>query len=79
MGKTTKNYNSHSLVPKHEKLSEKQKQELLKEYKCIDSDLPRIRINDAAISEMSPKIGDVFKITRKSEGHTVFYRVVVDE
>ena len=79
MGKNTINYNSHTLVPKHEKLSEKQKQDLLKEHKCKDSDLPRIRINDAAISEMSPKIGDVIKITRKSEGSSVFYRVVVDE
>lgn len=79
MGKTTKNYNNHTLVPKHEKISEKQKQELLKELNCKETDLPRIKIDDAAISELSPKTGDVFKITRKSEGNSIFYRVVVNE
>ncbi len=79
MGKTTKTYNNHILVPKHEKISEKQKQELLKLHNCKESDLPKMKINDIAIAEMSPKAGDVFKITRKNEGSSVFYRVVVDE
>ena len=78
MVKTSKNYN-HSLIPKHEKLSEKQKQDLLKEHSCQETDLPRIKLHDPAIVDMSPKLGDVFRITRKSknEGTNEFYRVVV--
>lgn len=76
--KISKVYNNHILVPKHEKISEKQKQELLKEHSCKESDLPKIKITDVAISEMSPKAGDVFKIIRKNEGSSVFYRVVVE-
>lgn len=73
----TQTYN-HILVPKHEKISEKQKQELLKEHNCTEADLPRIKSTDHAIQDMNPKPGDVFRITRKStnEGINVFYRVV---
>jgi len=81
MVKTTKTYNNHILVPKHEKLSEKQKQELLKEHNCAQTELPRIKLHDMAIQDLNPKPGDVFKITRKSinEGTNVFFRVVSNE
>ncbi|MBR9690737.1 DNA-directed RNA polymerase subunit H [Candidatus Woesearchaeota archaeon] len=76
-----KNYNHHTLVPKHEKLSEKQKNDLLKEFKCNLGELPKLLATDAAIMDMNPKVDDVFKIHRfsRTEGISVFYRVVVDE
>ncbi len=69
----------HLLVPKHEKLSEKEKEEVLKELSSRAEDFPRILKKDAALQGMNVKFGDVIKITRKSAtaGETVFYRVVV--
>ena len=83
MGKTKtagKKYN-HILVPKHEKISEKQKQDLLREHNCSENELPKISIKDSAISDSSPRIGDVYRITRNSntEKSVTYYRVVVDE
>jgi len=67
---------SHSLVPKHEKLSEKEKEELFKKYNISIKELPRILKKDPAISKLDPKLGDVIKITRQSKtaGEAVFYR-----
>ena len=69
----------HLLVPNHEKLSEKEKEEVLKEYNSRVEDFPRILKRDAALQGMNVKFGDVIRITRKSPtaGQTVFYRVVV--
>lgn len=83
MGKTKtagKKY-EHILVPKHEKISEKQKQDLLREHNCSENELPKIKLNDQAISDSSPKPGDVYRITRNSntEKSVTFYRVVVNE
>lgn len=70
----------HILIPKHAKLSDKEKAELLKRYNTSADNLPRIIKSDAAISHLSPKAGDVIRIVRKSPtaGESVFYRVVVD-
>ena len=75
-----KKYN-HILIPKHEKISEKQKQDLLREHNCSEDKLPKISIQDSAISDSSPKPGDVYRITRNSEKEksVIFYRVVVNE
>lgn len=72
---------SHILVPKHEKLTEKQKQDLLRQFNCTEDKLPKISLNDSAISDSSPKPGEVYKITRNSstEKQTIFYRVVTHE
>jgi DNA-directed RNA polymerase subunit H len=69
----------HELVPKHEILSEEEKEKLLKKYGITIRDLPRIFLSDPAIKDLNPKIGDVVKITRKSKtaGESVYYRVVV--
>lgn len=69
----------HSLVPKHELLSAKEKEELLKNYGISLRQLPRILENDAMVKFLNAKVGDVIKITRKSEtaGETVYYRVVI--
>ena len=69
----------HALVPKHEKLSEKEKEEVLKRYNSAFTDFPRILKRDAALQGIAVKYGDLIKIVRKSPtaGETVFYRVVV--
>lgn len=69
----------HQLVPKHILLTEREKEELLQKYGINLRQLPRISLEDAAIREMNPKIGDVVKIVRKSvtAGESEYYRVVV--
>ena len=70
----------HSLIPKHSKLSEAQKEKLLEKYNIAVKELPKILKTDASIISLNSKPGDVIKITRKSQTATeaVFYRVVVD-
>jgi DNA-directed RNA polymerase subunit H len=70
----------HSLIPKHAKLSEKQKEKLLEDYKISLKELPRILKTDPAIDLLDAKPGDIIKITRESltAGQSFFYRVVVD-
>ncbi len=69
----------HQLVPKHVKLSEKERNELFEKYKIEVFSLPRIFRNDPAIQHLDVKDGDVVKITRKSHtaGESLFYRRVV--
>ena len=67
----------HILQPKHTKLSEKEKNQLLEELRISVSQLPKILATDPALPEGCQK-GDVIKIERKDEGETyTFYRVVV--
>ncbi|MBI3027519.1 DNA-directed RNA polymerase subunit H [Candidatus Woesearchaeota archaeon] len=70
----------HTLTPKHAKLSEKEKTQLLERYHVTSKELPKILKTDAALREMDAKPGDVVKITRKSPtaGESVFYRVITD-
>ncbi len=70
----------HILVPKHIKISEKEKDKLFEEHGVSLKGLPKIRKNDPAIAHIDVKVGDVIKIIRKSPtaGECVFYRGVVD-
>lgn len=70
----------HLLVPKHEKISEKAKKDILEKYGISILDLPSIHKNDPAISTFKANINDVIKITRRSPtaGITIFYRVVIN-
>ncbi|MBI4143742.1 DNA-directed RNA polymerase subunit H [Candidatus Woesearchaeota archaeon] len=72
--------NKHALVPKHTKLSEKEKKELLEKYNIDTKDLPRIFMNDPAIQKLDAKEGDVVKVTRTSPTalESMFYRRVVN-
>jgi len=70
----------HGLVPKHVKLSEEEKKELLEKYNIGLTQLPKIYDNDPMIKIMGDvKIGDIVKIERDSPtaGKGIFYRVVV--
>ena len=71
----------HALVPKHSKLSDKEKKDLFEKYVADLRDLPRIYKDDPAIQGLDAKEGDVIKISRKSltAGDAVFYRRVVSK
>ena len=70
----------HILTPKHSKLSEREKAQLLEKYHVTSKELPKIAKTDSAIKELEPKVGDIIKITRKSPtaGESFFYRVISD-
>lgn len=71
----------HILIPKHSKLSEKEKDALFKEYNLIGRELPSILEDDPGIAALGVKTGDVVKIERVSStaGTAVFYRSVVSK
>jgi len=71
----------HILVPKHVKISQKEKEDLLKRYNITLKELPKINKKDPALKGMDAKAGELIKILRDSPtaGKIVFYRVVVDE
>jgi DNA-directed RNA polymerase subunit H len=70
----------HGLVPFHEILSEKEKNQLLTQYKVQPYKMPQIKSGDPAVKVIGAKPGDVLKITRKSTtaGEYVTYRYVVE-
>lgn len=70
---------NHALIPKHTKLSQKQKDDLLKKYNIAETQLPKIYVTDAAIMDLGVKLGDVVQIERntRTSGKSYFYRVVV--
>lgn len=71
------NITHHELVPKHIKLSEEEKKELLKRYRLKESQLPRIQRMDPVALYLGLKRGEVVKIIRKSEtsGRYASYRI----
>jgi DNA-directed RNA polymerase subunit H len=70
----------HSLIPKHVKLSEKEKEQVLAKYNISLKELPKILPSDPAIVVLAAKPGDVIKIIRKSQtaGEVFFYRGVTN-
>ena len=70
----------HVLVPKHEILSEEEKEALLKKYGIKEKHLPKILTTDPVVKEIGAKPGDVLKITRVFRGKkSVYYRIVVEK
>lgn len=70
----------HNLVPKHEVLDKKSKNEILEKYHIKKESLPKILTSDKVIKAIKAKPGDVVKITRKSKvaGKTIYYRLVME-
>ena len=70
----------HILTPKHVKLGEREKAQLLEKYHVTSKELPKIIKTDSAIKELEAKQGDVIKIIRRSQtaGESIFYRVISD-
>ena len=71
---------NHVLIPGHQKLGDKDKQELFENYHITIRDLPKILVTDPAVQPLNVKPGDVVKIIRKSPtaGEAIFYRGVVN-
>jgi len=69
----------HEMVPKHEVLSKKETEELLKKYGITSDNLPKINENDPVVQVIKAKKGDVLKIIRRSPtaGEAVYFRLVV--
>ena len=70
----------HVYVPKHEIITKKEAEDVLKKYNCTPTQLPLIFVNDPAIVGLGVKPGDMIKITRKSgtAGVSMYYRYVVE-
>ena len=71
---------NHVYVPKHEIMSVKEAEEVLKKYNCKTTELPLIFVTDPAILGLGVKPGDMIKISRNSPtaGESLYYRYVVE-
>ncbi|MFX1317606.1 MAG: DNA-directed RNA polymerase subunit H [Promethearchaeota archaeon] len=69
----------HELVPEHDIITDKEIEEVEKEYGISREQLPRIKAGDPAAKAIGARPGDVIKIVRKSEtaGRHVIYRYCV--
>lgn len=67
------------MVPKHEILSKKESEEVLKKYGVTPDQLPKITGDDPVVQVIKAKRGDILKITRRSltAGEAIYYRLVV--
>jgi DNA-directed RNA polymerase subunit H (RpoH/RPB5) len=70
----------HRLVPLHEIISEKERDELFKKYNIKQDQLPRILDTDPVAVSIGAKPGQVLKITRKSQTakKAVAFRLVIE-
>ena len=71
---------NHQLVPKHELLSKKEAEELMREFHIRPHQLPYIITSDPAVEALGGKVGDILRITRTSAtaGEVVVYRYIVE-
>ena len=71
---------NHVYVPKHEIMTKKEAEQVLKEFNCNATELPLIFVTDPAIIGLGVKPGDMIRITRKSgtSGISLYYRYVVE-
>jgi DNA-directed RNA polymerase subunit H len=70
----------HKLVPKHEILTEEEKEQLLAQYKVHPYQLPQIKSSDPSVKAIDAKPGDILRVIRKSPtaGIHIAYRYVVE-
>jgi DNA-directed RNA polymerase I, II, and III subunit RPABC1 len=70
----------HIMVPKHEIMTDQEKQEILHKYKVHPYQLPYIKVSDPAVKAIGARAGDIVKITRDSQtaGKYAAYRYVVE-
>ena len=79
--KTEFDVTKHEMVPKHEILSEKEVEKILKKYRVKARQMPRINTTDPVVKAIGAEAGNVLKITRPSQtaGEAITYRYVVTE
>jgi DNA-directed RNA polymerase I, II, and III subunit RPABC1 len=71
------NKTKYPLVPEHVLLSEEEKEDILKRYSARQSDMPVISKNDPIVRYYGGKVGQMFKITRKTKAGIVYYYRVI--
>lgn len=71
---------NHVLIPKHVKISDKEKKEVFKRFNISFKELPKINMQDPGIVHLKLLSGDVVKIIRQSKtsGESIFYRGVTN-
>lgn len=69
----------HELVPKHEILTLKEREQMLAQYKIRPYQLPQIKVSDPTVKAIGAKPGDILRIIRESPtaGTHIAYRYVV--
>jgi DNA-directed RNA polymerase subunit H (RpoH/RPB5) len=69
----------HHLVPKHEIVSQDDREQLLKDLGVEASQLPKIRRSDPIVKLLNGKPGDVLRIQRQSPtaGTSIYYRLII--
>jgi len=69
----------HALVPKHEILSDKEKEQLLAQLRVQPYQLPQISSSDPAVKVIGAKTGDILRVIRRSPtaGEYKAYRYVI--
>ena len=67
------------LVPRHEILSNEERERILEELNVAPRQLPRIRQADAVVKQLGAKKGDILRVRRNDPvvGEYFYYRVVV--
>lgn len=70
---------THELVPKHEILTPKEREQMLAQYKIQPYQLPQIKVSDPTVKAIGAKPGDILRIIRESPtaGTPIAYRYVV--
>ncbi len=70
----------HKLVPQHEILTDKEREQLLAQFRVQPYQLPQIGSSDPAVKAIGAKPGDILKIIRKSStaGEHIAYRYVIE-
>jgi DNA-directed RNA polymerase subunit H len=72
----------HVLVPRHEVLSDEEREKFFASSGLRPEQLPKINAGDPAIKAEKAEEGDVVRIIRKSDvegkGEVAYYRIVID-
>jgi len=71
---------NHTLVPKHEILTDEEKKQILSKYKLQPYQIPHIKSDDPVVKAIGAIPSDILRIIRKSQtaGQHIAYRYVVE-
>jgi len=67
---------SHELIPQHKLMPKEAGEKILAEFKASRSQIPKIKLKDAALIGMGAKSGQIVEVTRQDGSKN--YRLVVE-